>query len=93
MKVGDKVKFRSEKQRYTIQACDNRFLVCTKPFNARKTVLYTIVDFKRNVRGREDLVFCMGFETRKDCEEALERLQKEESEVSYRHYMPLDIET
>lgn len=92
IKVGDKIKFESEKQKYTVQACSNRFVVCTKPFNARKTVLYTIIDFKRNVRGRENLIFCFGFETKRDCEKAIERLVSKESEVSYRHWQKLDIE-
>lgn len=90
--VGDRIKFKEEKQRYTIQACDERFLICTKPFNARKTVLYTIADLKKQIRGTENLIFCMGFETRELCQEALERLQKGESEVSYRNRIPLNIE-
>ena len=92
MKVGDRVKFKSEKFRYTVQACNKRFVVCTKPFNLEKTVLYTIIDFARNIRGEEGLVFCLGFETREKCEEALERLMRGESEVSYRNYRELDIE-
>lgn len=44
LKVGDKIKFKSEKQRYIVKAKDNRYLICTKPFNLQKTVLYTIVD-------------------------------------------------
>jgi len=90
-RVGDKIKFRKEKQRYTVQACDKRFLVCTKPFNLRKTVLYTIVDLENNIRGAEDLILCMGFETRKLCREALKRLQSGESEISHRNYITLDL--
>lgn len=91
--VGDKIKFKSEKQRYTVQACDNRWLVCTKPFNVRKTVMYTIVDLKENIRGTENLIFCSGFETKKQCEEALERLQTEFSDISRRNFVSLDIES
>ena len=92
MEVGDKIKFKSEKQRYTVQACNDRFVVCTKPFNPKKTVLYTVIDFERNVRGRENLVFGMGAETRKQCEEMLERLASGDSEVSYRHWQTLDLD-
>lgn len=74
LKVGDKVKFREERQPYTVQACDARFAVCTKPFNPRRTVLYSIIDFKENVRGTENLLFGMGAETREQCEEMLDRL-------------------
>lgn len=90
--VGDKIKFKSEKQRYTVMACNDRFAVCTKPFNAKKTVIYSIIDFENKIRGTENLVFCMGFETKELCEDALERLAKEESEVSYRNRVELDIE-
>ena len=42
-KVGDKIRFAEEKKPYTIRACDDRFLVCTKPYNFRpKTMLYII---------------------------------------------------
>lgn len=87
-----KIKFKREKQRYTVQAAGKRFLVCTKPFNARKTVLYTIIDLKEEIRGAEDLVFGLGAETKKDCEEMLERLESGETEVSHRNRVPLNIE-
>ena len=48
--VGTKIKFREEKQKYTVRASSPFFAVCTKPFNAQKTVLYTIIDFKENRR-------------------------------------------
>jgi hypothetical protein len=92
IQVGSKIKFIDEKQRYTVQASNERFAVCTKPFNVQKTVIYTIIDFERNVRGRENLIFCMGFETKEQCEEALERLVSGDSEVSYRHWQELNIE-
>lgn len=80
--VGSKVKFQSERLRYTVQASDERFAICTKPFNLMKsftnkkhcTVLYSIIDFDEDVRGPENLVFGMGAETRKQCEEMLDRL-------------------
>jgi hypothetical protein len=92
MNVGDKVKFREEKLRYTVQACDERFAVCTKPFNAQKTVLYTVIDFKWEVRGTENLIFGEGAETREQCEEMLARLASGETEVSHRNRIPLRIE-
>lgn len=91
LSVGDKVWFEEEKQGYTVQASDELFAVCTKPFNAKKTVLYTIIDFKKEIRGTENLVFCMGFESKTECKDALIRLQKGESEVSHRKNIPLKI--
>ena len=90
--VGSKIKFEREKQRYTVMASNVAFAVCTKPMNALKTVLYTVIDWNENVRGTENLVFGMGAETKKQCEEMLERLTQGESEVSSRNRVELDIE-
>lgn len=99
---GTKVKFAAEKQRYTVRASNVAFSICTKPLNMirrvrgghthEKTVLYTIIDWRQNIRGPENLVFGMGAETGKDCREMLERLTEGESEVSHRRYVELDIE-
>jgi hypothetical protein len=88
---GDKVWFAEEKQGYTVRACNDRYAVCTKPFNPKRTVLYSIVDLKEDIRGRENLIFCMGFETDQLCNEALQRLISGESEVSHRHHIELKI--
>lgn len=95
-KVGYKIRFAEEKQAYTIQARGSRYLVCTKPFNAQHTTLYTVVDLEENIRGTENLVFSMGAETRKQCREMLRRLEgydssvgEIKSEVSYRNRIPL----
>ena len=90
--VGDKIKFRREKQKFTVQACNSRFLICTKPFNLKRTVLYTIVDIDNNIRGTESLVFSIGAETKEDCCEMLRRLSSGETEISYRNRVELDIE-
>jgi hypothetical protein len=90
--VGSKVKFEREKQRYTVKASNAIFSICTKPFNAKKTVLYTIIDHKENIRGTENLIFGLGAETKKDCQEMLERLTQGESEISHRNRIKLDVE-
>lgn len=90
--VGSKVKFVEGKQSYTVQASNIAFAVCTKPFNARKTVLYTIIDWQNDIRGTENLIFGMGAETKEDCEEMLERLTQGKSEISHRNNIPLEIE-
>ena len=89
---GDKIKFINEKQRYTVICCSKRYAICTKPFNLQNTVLYTIVDQLNKERGPENLVFCMGAETKVECLEMLVRILDGESEVSRRHGIPLDIE-
>lgn len=89
--VGDKIKFEEEKQAYTIRARNDRFLICTKPFNLKKTVLYSIVDLHEGIRGTENLVFGMGAETDWQCWEMLTRLVEGTSEISRRNYIELKI--
>lgn len=91
-KVGTKIKFVEEKQKYTVRASNDRFVICTKPFNLEKTVLYTIIDLVKNIRGRENLIFGMGAETTEQCEEMLKRLTDGETEVSRRSSILLRIE-
>jgi len=89
--VGSKIWFAGEKQGYTVRASNTAFCVCTKPFNAQKTVLYCIIDWEQAIRGPENLIFGMGAETDKQCEAMLQRLTDEDSEVSSRHYTSLRI--
>ncbi len=93
--VGGKIWFEGERCGYTVQARDARFLVCTKPFNPRHTVLYTVIDLEEDIRGTENLSFGMGAETRSECEEMLDRLTAREigecTAVSHRNRVPLRI--
>lgn len=95
-KPGDKVKFTEEAQAYTIQARSDRFLVCTKPFNLKRTVLYTIVDLQRNIRGTENLIFGAGAETVAACTDMVARLEGTlgdwQTEISYRNNVPLSVD-
>lgn len=92
IKAGDKIKFEAEKRPYRVRAADERFAVCTKPFNLQKTTIYTIVDLEQDVRGPDDLVFGLGYESDEDAERALKQLQAGEIKVSHRNRVPLDIE-
>lgn len=78
-KVGDKIWFAEEKRPYTIQACDERYLICTKPFNLKHTVQYTIVDLEYGIRGADNYWKWGGFfeyEKREECEKAIEALHR-----------------
>ena len=88
-KVGEKIRFYEEKQAFTVQARSENFLVCTKPYNPQKTVRYTVVDIKKNIRGSENLVFGFGAETKKQCKEMVARLESGKTEVSYRNWIPI----
>lgn len=92
-KVGARVAFSEEKMAYTIQARSERYLICTKPFNARRTVLYTIVDLVDRVRGPDNLLFGHGYETRADCEKRLAELLDPETcvDISHRRRIPLKL--
>lgn len=89
--VGSKIWFTEEKQGYVVIASNIAFAICTKPMNALKTKLYTIIDWHNNIRGTENLIFGMGAETKKECDEMLERLIQGETEISHRNQTKLRI--
>lgn len=93
LNVGDKIKFTIEKQRYTVKAKSERYIICTKPFNIRHTCFYCIIDLDRLVRGPNDLVFShFDFMTQKGIDDCLEWLLLGETEVSSSHSIQLDVE-
>lgn len=87
---GDGVYLLEESRPYRVQCRDERYIICTKPFNLKHTVEYFIIDLERQVRGPDDRVFCSGYETREQCEERLKELQAGQIEVSYRRSVPLE---
>ena len=90
--VGDKVYIPSEKKPYTVKARDDRYIICTKPFNLQNTVFYFIIDLVEKWRAPDNMVFCFGYETDEDCLERLKDLQEGTIELSRRRGIPLDIE-
>jgi hypothetical protein len=99
--AGDKIKFKKEKQRYIVRACNNRFIIATKPFNAKKTFLYVIVDLVNKIRGPDNFYCRFNYEDPIEAQEALELLiesteGKEEYDynfyISTRNRIELDIE-
>lgn len=90
-RIGAKVKFDSERCRYTVQAANDRFMILTKPFNAQKTYLYTIVDLHRGYRGACNLIFGLpcDVDTPQSAQEALEWIERGDMDVSYRNCVPL----
>ena len=92
IKVGDKIFFTEEKQGYTVQARNDEFIICTKPFNLQKTVIYTILDLKQGLRNRDNKIFCAGYETRELCEDRLSELEDDELHISKRRPMKINIE-
>lgn len=84
--VGTKIKMNDEVQRYTVQAANERFAIMTKPFNARRTYLYTITDLKRGVRGPCNLIFGLPchVNTRRGALRALVMIVRGDMEVTHR---------
>ena len=93
IKVDDKVWFEEGKYPFTVQARNRRYIVCTRPFYAKKTVLYTIIDTVEKYRGPDNLVFSLGYETREDCERSLAQFERKPNpvELSYRRKIPLKL--
>lgn len=90
--VGTLIKFKGERQRYTVRASNVAFAVCTKPMNALKTVLYTVIDWNEKRRGPEGVIFEEGAVSDESCSEMLDRLTSGETTVSERRDAPLNIE-
>ena len=90
--VGDNVYIPGEKRPYTVQCRDDRYIICTKPFNLRHTVQYFIIDLVDKWRAPDDMVFCFGYETTEQCLDRLRELQSGEIHLSRRRGVPLDVE-
>lgn len=90
-KIGTKIQFSEEVRPYRVRARSERYLICTKPFNPRRTVLYTVVDLKERIRGTENLIFGFGAETDAECQNMVDRLDARLSEVSRRNRIPLSV--
>lgn len=91
MSVGDKIKFDDERQRYTVVAQDERFAILVKPFNVRRTYLYSILDLTQEVRGRCNRIFGVPHDasTPQGAAAVLAELQAGTLEVSRRNYQTL----
>ena len=90
LREGDRIRIIGEKRPYTVRCRNERYLICTKPFNPKHTVLYFIADLVENVRGTDNMVFCFGYETDEQCRERLQELVNGEIEVSHRNRVPLE---
>jgi len=90
--VGQKIYFNSEVRPYTVKAVGDEFAICTKPFNLRHTVLYTILDFKQEIRSTNNLVFnCYDYAKQSAIDECLHDLRIGLVALSTRNQVPLSI--
>lgn len=92
LRIGGKLKMDGEKQRYTVQGMRGRYIIATKPFNARKTYLYTLIDMDEKIRGPINAIFGI-WDAVNTPEGAARLLAQMEEEggwgVSHRRYKPL----
>ena len=91
VEVGDRVYIPNEKRPYKVRARDNRYIICTKPYNPQHTVIYFIVDLADKWRAPDNMIFCSGYETDEQCQERLKELRSGKIELSMRRGIPLDI--
>ena len=84
LKIGDPVYINNDVRPYRVKCRDDRFIICTKPYNPQHTVMYFIIDLELGLRGPDNMVFCSGYETQELCEERLKELQSGRIEVSGR---------
>nr|WP_156736353.1 hypothetical protein [Mycobacterium sp. E3298] len=94
LKVGDKVFFRTDKRPYTVKACNESFAICTKPFNIQKTCLYTIIDWRKGKRNRNNMIFNpYDYTKQEDIDQCLRELSDPEHvcEISHRGAVDMDI--
>lgn len=69
LQVGDSVYIPGHKRPFRVKCRDDRFIICTKPFNIQKTVIYFIIDLKEKRRGPDNMVFCSVYENDEQCRE------------------------
>lgn len=89
---GDRVKFAENKIAWTVRSRSARFIILTRPFNPRNTVVYTIVDLQTMKRGPDDRLFSRGYETDADCAERLDDLETGFVEMSKRNRIPVNVQ-
>ena len=56
VKVGDRIYVPECKRPFKVRCRDDRFIIATKPFNARKTVIYFIIDLKEKLCGPDNRI-------------------------------------
>lgn len=91
LNVGDKICLPGQKKPYKVMARNERYIICTQPYNFKHTVMYFIIDLERGIRGPDNMIFCFGYETALHCAERLDELERGVIEVSQRRCVELDL--
>lgn len=84
---GAAVWFAGESEPFTVQARNDRLIVCTRPIPGQAERQYTIIDAEDGFRGTDGFVFPLGYDTPEACRRSLEKI----GSISHRNRACLDI--
>jgi hypothetical protein len=96
LEVGERVRFRGEgSARFKVRAKGGRYVILTYPFHQKEkwrgNHIYTVIDLYHGIRGTDDCVGSLGYETDEQIAHALERLESDEFQISVRNNVTLEI--
>ena len=91
---GQKAWFSDGKKSFKVREANERFAICTQPYNFKpNTVIYTIIDFEREIRGEDNMVIGIhDYYSDDDCTDAMKELLSGELEVSSRSYKHVSLD-
>lgn len=89
MKKGQRVKFNDDRRIFFVRESNERFTILTYPHE--DSVMYTIIDHEKNIRGTDNMVFCNGYETDRDVRFNMIALLRNKMSISYRNRVELSI--
>jgi len=88
-----KILFKDEPHPFIVKSNKGRYAICTKPYNPKKTVIYTIVDFDKDIRSTVSNVLSpYDFNTQEDIDKCMEDLFSGKTYLSLRNQIKLEIE-
>jgi hypothetical protein len=87
IKVNDKVYFSDEPRiAYWVKARNDRYAILTRPYNPRRTVIYSIWDMEKKIRSTNDYVFNpYDYNKQEDIDQSLTDLMNGEYQLSRRN--------
>lgn len=94
--VGDRVWLAGTRRAWNVRARTERYVICTQPFNLKRTVLYTVIDLALGIRGTDNYGG-LGYDTDEEIARAAhlfsERgIRTEYAEISVRNNVKLVVE-
>lgn len=89
IKVGSRFKFREDNIWFTVQALNERYLICTS--ETKLGHFHTILDLEKGIRGDDNMVFHNGYDTVELCEARLKEFDTGDLEISRRNWVQLNI--